>query len=88
MASLLLLGISIAVHSHVHTSYNQTSQQQDYRFEGYLKFTQFFFLVFSLSGMVWLLVQDLRWMRWKTVSDAVCSEGKRQRAEGKGVDGG
>lgn len=30
-------------HSHVHTCYNQTLRQQGYRFEGYLKFTQFFF---------------------------------------------
>lgn len=30
-------------HSHVHTGYNQTLREQGYRFEAYLKFTQFFF---------------------------------------------
>lgn len=30
-------------HSYVHTGYNQTLREQGYRFEVYLKFTQFFF---------------------------------------------
>lgn len=30
-------------HSYVHTAYNQTLREQGYRFEAYLKFTQFFF---------------------------------------------